>query len=338
MLRQTLRLLRRTSVRVAPALLVGVALSVGSVIGMTAEPETTPAERHPPAPGAVEVDEEAAERALERTLTAGGALLLPFGQAEFEPVFNYTRRENDVPAAVIGAAGIGATGDELFLGSRKVKRDEFTPSANLRVGLPLDAQLEIGLPYNVVRQQIQPSDNEDTGHAIGDLSVGIAKTLIREKGWVPDLVARITYDSNTGDKSDNGVPLNGGFNDIRGQVVALKRQDPLAFVGTASYEYTFEDGGDRPGDQLDFTLGALLAASPETTLRVQLQQSFINDAEINGQVLNGTDQNQSIVVLGVSSILGRGILLDVATGIGLTDDAPDYFVQISLPIRFNLPI
>ena len=291
MIRQAPCSLRRTSMAGAPILLVGMALTMWSGMGVAAEPAATSSQ--PAAPGTVEVDDEAAERALERTLTAGGVLLLPFGQVEFEPVFNYTRRENDIPTAVIGAAGIGAAGDDVFLGSRKSKRDEFTTSANLRVGLPFDFQLEIGLPYNLVRQQVQPSDKEDTGHAIGDLNVGIAKTLIREKEWVPDLVARITYDSNTGDKSNSGVPLNGGFNDIRGQVVALKRQDPLAFVAAASYEYTFKDGGDRPGDRLDFTLGALLAASPETTLRMQLQQSFIDDAEVGGRVLNGTDQNRA---------------------------------------------
>lgn len=333
-----------------PSFFAGLAVIAWSGIGAAAEAETpvqdVPAvgDESPPsnsgekpsAPGAVEVDEEAAERALERTLTAGGALLLPFGQVEFEPSFNYTRRENDVPVAVIQAAGLGAEGDEAFVGSRNVERDEFTPSVNLRVGLPFDAQFEIGLPYNIVQQEIQPSDNNNTGDAIGDLRVGIAKTLVREKGWVPDVLARVIYDSNTGDKSDNGVALDGGFNSVTGQFVALKRQDPLAFVATASYEYSFEDDDIRPGDELTFTLGALLAASPETTLRAQLQQSFINDVKVNGRVINGTDQTQGVMVLGASSILGRGVLLDVAAGIGLTDSAPDYFVTVSLPIRFNL--
>jgi hypothetical protein len=31
------------------------------------------------------------------------------------------------------------------------------------------------------------------------------------------------------------------------------------------------------------------------------------------------------------------MLLDVDVGIGLTDDAPDYVISVSLPIQFNLP-
>ena len=53
------------------------------------------------APGQFEVDEEAIERALERTLVQEGVLLLPLGQAEIEPSFTYTRREFDVPTVVV---------------------------------------------------------------------------------------------------------------------------------------------------------------------------------------------------------------------------------------------
>src|SRR6478752_5322088 len=41
--------------------------------------------------GSFVVDEEAAERALERTLVQTGALLLPFGLAEIQPYVNYVR-------------------------------------------------------------------------------------------------------------------------------------------------------------------------------------------------------------------------------------------------------
>jgi hypothetical protein len=37
-------------------------------------------------------------------------------------------------------------------------------------------------------------------------------------------------------------------------------------------------------------------------------------------------------------VLGRGVLFDIVGGAGLTDDSPDYFVGISVPIRFDLPL
>ena len=110
------------------------------------EPSDQPSGQAKPAPGQFTVDEEAAERALERTLVAAGALLVPFGQAEVQPTFNYTRREQDVPTSV-------QVGTSISFPTEKVKRNELTGTLNLRGGLPWDSQLEFGLPYNYAQQE-----------------------------------------------------------------------------------------------------------------------------------------------------------------------------------------
>ena len=56
--------------------------------------DTNPPATNQPSPGQLEVNPEAAERALELTLVATGNLLVPKGFAEVEPLFSYTRREN----------------------------------------------------------------------------------------------------------------------------------------------------------------------------------------------------------------------------------------------------
>ena len=78
-----------------------------------APPPAAPGEAAPaakpkgPAPGKVTATEEEAERALERTLTAEGVLLLPYGQLQLEPSFTYTRREsNSVPVVSDGSFAI----------------------------------------------------------------------------------------------------------------------------------------------------------------------------------------------------------------------------------------
>jgi hypothetical protein len=293
----------------------------------------------PSAPGAVVVDEQAAERALERTLVAGGALLLPAGQAEIEPSFTYTRRESDVSPVLVD------TGDgDLALTNPNLERDELTPALGVRVGLPLDSQIELSLPYNFVQQDevIDTGGGRITrdgwGNGIGDLRVGLAKTVFREGVVRPDLIARVSYNTGIGERDDNDIALDGGFSAVTGQLVALKRQDPLAFVASGFYQKTFEDNDLNPGDQYGFSLGTFLAASPATSLRFQLQTTFIDDVERDGRTISDSDRNEAVLVVGASSILGRGVLLDVAGGIGLTDEAPDYFISISLPIRFDLPV
>jgi hypothetical protein len=290
-----------------------------------------------PAPGQVEVDEEAAERALDFTLVQEGALLLPFGRAEFTPSFTYTRRTNDFPVVV-------DPGGANLLGEQEVRRNEFEFDAGLLVGLPFDSQLELNLPYNLVNQSVadqvlgtEVDDSSDTGHGLGDFSVGLAKTVLRERNWLPDVILRVNWDTGTGEREDNDVALDGGFQELTGSASLVKRQDPLVFVGGASYEATFEKDDIDPGDTLGFAIGTFLAASPNTSLRVVLNQSFIDEFKFDGQSIDGSDRVQSILTFGASAILGRNVLLDGAVGVGLTDDSPDYSVSISLPIRFSTP-
>jgi hypothetical protein len=310
-----------------------------------AEAETPPAApsvpapvSRPSAPGQVTATEEEAERALERTLTAEGALLLPYGQVEVEPSFSYTRRHANVPAlATLNGVTVPV--------NQEVRDNEFQPSVFARVGLPFDAQLEANVPYQIIEQEqvtnvggVARDARSATGSGNGDFSVGLAKTVLREKNWWPDLIARVTWNTPTGQAQDNRVTLGGGFNEIVGEVVALKRQDPLAFVTGASYQKTLNQvRGIEPGNQAEFFLETFLATSPNTSLQISLDQTFADDVKIKGHKIKDSDQVSSTLNLGISSILARNVLLQLVGGVGLTPDAPDYSVTVSLPIRFDVP-
>ena len=289
------------------------------------------------APGRVEVDLEAAERALERTLVLTGDLLLPAGKLDVEPFLSYEFNDtSNLPSNVLVSQSGG-----LVATNRRVERDVALGGINLRAGLPLASQIELGLPYRFVRRQ----ENQDlstqissdrSGHGIGDLRVGFTKTFLRERGWRPDLVGRVTWDSDWGKDSDNGVALGSDFHEVIGSISAIKRQDPFAFVGRLSYEHAFESNNLQPGDRFGFGAAAVLAASPETSLSISFSASYRDDLEVDGTKLDGTDENQATLSFGVSSILARGTLLNVTAGAGLTDDSPDYTVLLSLPIRMTL--
>jgi Putative MetA-pathway of phenol degradation len=284
------------------------------------------ARTNPAAPGQFEVSEDDAERALERTLVATGNLLVPKGFAEVEPLFGYTRRES--PNLVIS----------------ELNRNEFTWALDLRLGLPWESQFEIGVPYNLVQQQltditvapVQQMSNR-WGNSFGDLTVGVAKTFVHESGWIPDLLGRITYEIPTGPLSSNQVPLPSGQSKLSPSLTALKRQDPLVFVATGGYTKAFQSSQINPGDQINFQTGAFLATSPETTLRGVLQQNFLQNTTVKDVTFKGSDSVQSILTFGASSILGRGILVDLQVGFGLTSAAPKYSVILSSTYRFGVP-
>jgi hypothetical protein len=299
--------------------------------------------------GSFVVDEEAAERALERTLVQTGALLLPFGLAEIQPYVNYGRFDNEQPVLLRDAAGnIAAVTDT------HTRRNDIETGVFSRLGLPFGAQVELGIPARIINASnvvgIVNRETENTTYALGDIRVGLAKTLLRESAWLPDIVGRITWDTDTGKPqalsnasigapagAASGVGTITSFNELSFSATALKRQDPLAFTSTLGYRKTFAKDGIEPGDVYSLTLGATLAASPQTSLSVGIQQSFIGNTRIFNNSIPGSDIISSVFTFGASSIIGSRLFFSTVAGIGLTKNAPDYFISVAIPLRFEVP-
>lgn len=289
------------------------------------------------APGSFEIDEDAAQRALERTLVQTGALLLPFGQAEIQPFANYTRRETDTPVSIISDA-------RALVGNQRIRRDEIDAGANILVGLPFESQFEVRVPGRFVNESkvisslgALPNETSGSASTFGDVSVGLAKTLMHETDWLPDVIGRITWDSASGSIVDNSILTGIGFNDFIGSLTFLKRQDPLAFTGKVAYKTSLKAEGIEPGDQVEFSINTILAASPQTSLNIGLQQAFLQETKLNNIKIPGSDGVVSAFTAGASSTIGRNLFFSVLGGVGLTKESPDYFLNVTIPIRFDVP-
>jgi hypothetical protein len=284
------------------------------------------------APGRVVVDEDAIGRALERSLTLQGALLLPSGVLDVEPVFTYGRQEAAYATLVPFNGG-------TFAGDRRRTVDELTLGMSLRLGLPWDAQLEVQVPYRwrtvhtVTELGPAPIDaSSRSGAGWGDLRLGFAKTLLREGRWRPDLVGRLTWDSDTGETTD-GLPLGDGFHQLQASLTAIKRQDPIAFVTGLSYEYAFAEDQLRPGPSLAGNIGGFIALSPQTSLQISLAGGYQWETRFAGEPIGGTDRAFASLILGGSTLVGRGTLINTSALIGLTNDTDDLRLVFSMPVR-----
>lgn len=289
----------------------------------------------PPRPGQLEVDPEAAERALERTLVLTGDLLLPVGKIDLEPSITYLHSDQDDLAAIVPTAD----GSDLVARTVRMPRNEVTAAVDARIGLPFDSQLELRLPFEYVGEpaDITTSSEDERAFGIGDFGMGFAKTLVRESGPIPDLIGRVTWDSNFGRDTEGDLTINDDFHDLRGSISALKRLDPLAVTARTSYRISFENDDFDPGNTFGVGAAAALAVSPATSLRLGFDASFSGEDEFNGSTLQGSDENSALLSFGVSSVVGRRTLLNVNVGAGLTDDSPDYFIGASLPVRLDAP-
>lgn len=286
--------------------------------------------------GSFDIDEESAQRALERTLSQSGALLLAPGTFEVSPGFQYSRNEQSSALLITFPAPVSG-GQVTSITQNRIRRNEFTARADVRVGLPMNAQAEFGLPVTRLSSTQQNGIEPETSSSIsgiGDVSVGIAKTLMREKGVAPDLIGRLTYTIDTS-RQRNSLQTGAGVNQLQAELVAVKRQDPLAFVGSIAYAKTFEKDGLKPGDGLILSLSTLLAASPATSLQLGFTQIVRAKQKIAGVTLDGSKQSYGVVNLGASSVLSRDTTLVTQFSIGLGNDAPKYSVGISLPILFR---
>jgi hypothetical protein len=269
-----------------------------------------------PAPAADRIDptEEDAERALERLLVTRGISVLPLRAMEVEPEIRY-RFE--------GTAAQGT------------RRDTVSAALGFRVGLPFDSQAQLRIPY-----VIHDETEFDTTSGIGDVQLSLTKQVLRERKSIPSLLFTARWTAPTGDDTLNPSALGtgSGFHIVEGLVTSSIQRDPLVFYGTASYATVLPEkrlGVDvSPGDIFTLEIGAILAASPDTTLHAAVNMGFAGTAEVAGRPVRGSDRVLGILELGVAHVIARRALISVTAEIGITEDAPDLRLVVSMPFRF----
>jgi hypothetical protein len=271
------------------------------------EPEQRPTRsesEEQPARG--EVEEEETSRALERALVLQSGRVIPRGAVEVEPEISYFYSEPN--------------------GRR---RDTFVSVLTARLGLPWASQAELRVPY-VVHDRLS---DVDTSSGLGDIELALTKQVLSEREFVPALLVTGRWKTTSG-KSDGTLPTGTGADALQAALTAVKAQDPLVFFGTLRYTKSFSSGQTDLGDSVGGTLGTFLAATPDTSLLLDVNVESSFPSEFGEQEITGTDRLAGVVELGVATILTRATLLNITTGIGFTSTAPDFRLTVSLPIRF----
>jgi hypothetical protein len=252
-------------------------------------------------------DEEEMTRALERALVRLGALVLPEGTVEIEPEASYYYSEPN----------------------EGKRRDTLTSALTFRLGLPWAMQTDLHVPYVIYDRQ----SGVGSATGLGDIQIGLAKRLVAEREFIPELLLTGRWKPPTG-SSDGPLQTGTGTHALQAQLTALKRQDPLVMIGGLSYTKNLQSGEIAPGDAVGGRLGIILAATPDTSvlLNVDVNSSFAT--KVDGQAVAETDRLRGVVEVGLVTVLSRDFLFNITTGIGFTTAAPDFQLTISLPIQF----
>jgi hypothetical protein len=286
--------------------------------------------------GTFTVSADAAQHALERALVQSGAGLLTPWTVEVVPGVLYQYNQISLP----GQIALSTTGNVLVTG-QVLRSTTLQGSTLVRLGLPWDSQMEVSGNYDyksvanttrVLTTGISQTVTSATG--FGDPTLTLTKQVLSESEWLPNLFVSGTWNADLG-QFKRGIPLGMGFDQFRIGVIATKRQDPLVFTAGFSYQKSLENKGVVPGDQFTPSVGLLFAVSPETTLQLSQQLAFANAVKRNGQIISGSDQVSGIFNIGLLTILRPGLVVNLTAGIGETADAPNFTVQLSIPIRLN---
>jgi hypothetical protein len=266
-------------------------------------------ELDPPPEDLSDPDESAG--ALEEALLRRGSAVLPAGQKQIIPSIGWSHS-----------------------GSGPFTSDSIVASIAGRVGLPGDWMLGVAVPY-VVHSENFFGDN----NGFGSVTATVWKQLIAQGPRNPSLVGSLSYSAPTGEHIfDKSVATGSAFHAVTGRLSAAKRIAPVAFFGDAFYSYAFEKhiGGKdrRPGDVFGFRAGASLAATPRISLQASVGIAFAHENWQDGSYLADTDRTIGTVNLGAGFIVSKGKYLSITGSFGVTDDASDFAIGASLPMRF----
>lgn len=276
-----------------------------------------------------------ATRALERALVREGGFVLAPGAMEIEPRLQHSYN---------GSRGLGVVAPEgiALVAERNSHRHQTQASLALRYGLPRATQVELRVPYVLRREgNTAPGlglEQTQRTHGWGDVDIQLSKLLMTEQGARPALLGSLSWQAATGRFEASQLSPGGGFPSLQAGLTAVKRQDPMVFFGGVNLSRYGARAGEAgrlaPGNGVGMRVGALLAASPDTSLRASLDLSRNGRSRLNGAALPGTDTLNGVLELGLSSVVSRRVAVDLSLGVGITPDAPDFRLGIAFPIRF----
>lgn len=281
--------------------------------------------------------------AVQSALVRRNAVLLSPGQYEIEPSLSYAPTSSDFvsidgfsifPVLIVGSVT-----------TEQVRKDNLIGTLTGRAGLPYGFQADVRIPYQYGLEERTRADgtfrrNEEDG--LGDISFGLSKELwIGKGGYMPSLIGRVQWKTTTGESVYDGASLGigSGFNALRTEITALRPIDPAAVYATLGYTVNFSDdkgasGDINPGDSISAAVGTTLALNRDLAVSFGFDAQWTQNSSLNGVTVNGSSYNVGDFTFGMTYQFMPNRRLDMGFSAGLTRDAPDYSVTLSMPFRF----
>lgn len=257
-------------------------------------------------------------------------------------------------------------------GIESAKRHIFVNTFFLRVGLLDNLQFEIGVPfvyrYDMVAVaagtgQTQRNRSMDRS-GIGDVAFSFSLQPIKETSTRPAMVINLGYKTRTGVgpfeiDTQTQVPTGSGYDSLRIGLNLIKSVDPAVIYGGFGYIYNIPVEVNRvisspqqgqstpqsiylkgldPGDSFSFNIGMAYALSYMVSVNFQYLQTYTLLTRIyreeRADFVPNSILNSALFKVGAGISAGKNIPINFGVYFGLTDDAPDYMIDLRIPVKF----
>jgi len=330
-------------------LTLGLTISSQAIHGQELQP--IPQEVHE-AQRSLEQEQAKEEAQLQVQDLASRQVLLRKGQLEIEPTLTYAYSSNNnlsidgfalLPIFVVGQ-----------IQSERVRRTVLAPAVSVSYGLLDNLQMEAEVPFRYRLDELTLSNNQQQRAdrvGLGDIRIGLATQLHRQGiGKMADVIGNLNLFIPTGDDpfsynqdnlADKDIPLGSGFWSLGGGFTTIMASDPAILFGSISGMYNFSRGtGGRvlkgrvhPGKSIGYNLGLALALNYQLTINLQVQHSFTFRTKVEGVNLNNSSLNDARFLIGWAWAYNPNRSLQLSIGSGLTEDAPDLLLRVSMPLK-----
>ncbi len=258
--------------------------------------------------------------------------------------------------------------DPVFLtlgefGVERARRSIFTNVLNFRYGLRNYLQLDVIVPFvyrhdRMVVVETGTEKNIQTA-GLGDITFNLTYQPVKEGHAKPAVLTSLGFKTKTGIspfKIDpiEEIPTGSGYYSLRLGVTIIKSVDPAVIFANISYAYNMKEGGldtvviDEkdvykfqavdPGDTISANVGISYAITYNFSISFQLLQDYTMDTYVwvNGEKRKSINSatNLGMFKFNAGWALSRRTGLNLGVAIGLTEDSPDYSLEIRVPVRF----
>ena len=283
------------------------------------------AEASPPRPDSAQggekpIGEAPEERTAEEVFLRGRRVLLGRGDVVVD-FGQFYARGDDLQLATVNQS----------FGLATIRQEALTSLLLARVGIFNETELFAGTAFNTLRSHVLFGNETLTSASqsqIGSVTVGVNRTLLRERAGRPDVIANLAVNIPT---HDTGYAVSAG-------VAAVKSVDPAVLFANASYTDAI---GRR--DASNVTLlepAATVAASVGYGLG--LNDTMAISTTFSGlftgrTVVNGTPQRRGQFFSGrfaLTSRLAEGLYIEPSVSFGISGPSDSVAFGLTVPYSF----